>query len=186
MKPAHGFSDWVGTVQRLWTTNATGLEEINEFNIGDPVYFKTSNALYPIVQGNYTIYLFAGNLEVLDGKNIPTDFGIPLVTMNISTDINGRFGHPTPLLLWNSATTDNFTIILDQIYYRIAGVYYLSTNYGVWNDNTDYRDDLCTAIPTPPSFHVIPQVPFGTVTAMLSFFGGLGLFLKMKKNKNSP
>jgi hypothetical protein len=187
IKTAHSYADWtVGGTQRLWTTNSTGQEEIDEFEIGDPVYFKTSGINYPIAQGNYTIYLFAGNLEVADGMKIPSDFGTPLVTMNVSTDNMGRFGQTTPILLWSSATTGNFTIILDQIYYRIGSVYYLSTDYGIWHDNTDYRDDLCTAIPTPPSFHVVPQVPFGTVTAMLGFFCGLGLFLKRKKNKHSP
>jgi hypothetical protein len=167
------------------------LEEINEFSIGDPVYFKTSTGTnFPIGLGNYTLYIFEGNVGTppTNGMNIPGDFGIPLVAMNISTDSMGRFGQtpPGPILIWNSATTGNFTIILDQIYYLLLGHYYLSPNYGTWDDDTDYRDDLCTAVPTPPSFHVIPQVPLGTVTAMLSFFCGLGLFLKTKKNKNSP
>jgi hypothetical protein len=188
-KPAHGYSDWApGGGQRLWTTNATGLEEINQFNIGDPIYFKTSGTNYPIEPGNYTLYLFEGNVGTppMNGMNIPSDFGIPLVAMNISTNDMGQFGQtpPGPLLIWNSATTNNFTIILDQICYLLSGKYYPSTNYGKWDDSTDYRDDLCTAIPTPPSFFVVPQVAFGTVTATLGFFCGLGLFLKMKKNRN--
>lgn len=185
-KAVYGFADWNGSGQRLWTTNSTGLAEVDEFNIGDPVYFKTSGFNYPMYPGNYTLYIFSGNLAVANGMNIPGDFGTPVVAMNISTDTMGRFGQITPILIWNSATTGNFTIILDQIYYLLAGQYYPSTDYGIWNGNTDYRDDLCTDIPTPPSFHVIPQVPFGTATALLSLFCGLGLFLKMKKNKKSP
>jgi hypothetical protein len=186
-RTAYGIPDWNGSGQRLWTTNSTGLAEVDEFNIGDPVYFKTSGFNYPLKPGNYTLYIFSGNLEVADGMNIPGDFGIPLVTMNISTNNMGRFGQISPLLIWNSATTGNFTIILDQIgYVDPSGHYQLSTNYGKWDRNTDYRDDLCTDIPTPRSFHVVPQVPFGTVTALLSLFCGLGLFLKMEKNKKSP
>lgn len=186
LKAAHGVPDWITpSMQRLWTTNATGLEEINLFMAGDPVYLKTTGANYPLQPGNYTLYIFEGNLNVSDGKSIPSGFGIPIVTMNISTDSMGRFGQTTPILIWNSATGGNFTIILDQAFYLESGHYYASPGYGVWDDSRDYRDDLCTEIPTPPSFRVIPQVPFGTVTAMLSLFCGLGLFVRMKKNRNS-
>ena len=68
-----------------------------------------------------------------------------------------------------------YTIVLDCII--LSG--YPAGTVGYYNQNEDYRDDLCTANPTPPSFHVIPEL--GTVALLASMFGSLGYFVVRRK-----
>ncbi len=194
IKTVHAASDWSPSppTQRLWSTDFRGLAEVQEFNNGNPIYLMTSGVERAIEPGNYTLYLFEGNLIVgnvapYEGKKLPADFGVPVVTIfNITTDADGKFGQPIqggPILIWSSSKPGNYTIILDRFAYWDNDMhkFFGSPGYGEWNIQYDYRDDLCTDMPTPPSFHVIPQVPLGTLAATLSLFCGLGLFLRMKK-----
>jgi hypothetical protein len=190
---AYCFDDWAsGGIQRLWTTNSTGEEEINVFNIGDPVYLKTNpNALYPLgagVRGNFTVYIFEGNivlnstLEGHEGDKIPDDIGtLAAPPLDIHTNFDGHFGQDSqggPVLIWNSAALGQFTIVLDK---KCDWNGVPDANYGYWHSGTDYREDGCTAVPTPPGFFVIPDVPLGTLAAIVSLFCGLGFFAKIKK-----
>jgi len=146
--------------QRLWSTNSSGLEEIHDFSIGSPVYLKTADDYVgsPLVPGKYRIWLFNGNIVPSNGMLIPSDFGIPVVApIEVTTTADGRFAIVKiwdipldPLLICH-----NFTIVLDQLEIGIGPDAKTAPNIGIWMDGTDYRDDLYTAIPTPPSFHVI-------------------------------
>lgn len=182
--------------QRLWTTNSTGQVEINWFNVGDPIYLKTGTyvppTVNPLVPGIYTVYTFEGDIILNasdNGKKIPDQIGngIPVAPpINVTTDSNGHFGQDAqggPILIWNSAGFGNFTIVLDRAaYYDFGSSHYVNDpGYGFWDSSKDYREDQCTATPTPPSFFVIPQVPLGTLLTVVGFFCGLGLFVKAKR-----
>jgi len=171
---------------RLWTTNAAGLAEINEFWVGDPVYLKTADTYgnYPLQRGSYRVYIFEGNIALADGDPIPggrTPLG--LTPLDVTTDSNGRFGPvvgdwATPILIWDHANAlGEFTVILDQL--TVDGS--PAPNVGYWGASQDYRDDLCTAPITPPSFHVISEV--GTIVLLASMFGSLG-YIAVRKRKS--
>jgi hypothetical protein len=151
----------------LWTTDAAGLAEINEFQVGDAVFLMVPSSSN-IQAGTYTVYLFGGNLVPNVGDLIPDDFGTPVVPpFNISTDGNGRFG---PTQVWSSATVGEYTIILDQVLAGTSG----AINIGSWAVSQDYRDDLA-GVP-PPSLFVVPEVPAGILATTAAFFCGVGLF----------
>ena len=170
---------------RLWTTDATGSAEKDQFSPGDAVYLKSADDTdvsglahngYPT---NYTIYVFAGNLftstEIVDGKAIASL--TPVTTpVNVTTNANGKFG---PILIWNQATYGNFTVVLDKIGYYQNGVFHGVNGWGTWQNNNDFRDDLCAAIPTPASFFVIPEA--GTVLLLASMFGAFGCLALIKR-----
>ena len=186
--------------QRLWSTDVNGLTEINTFQAGDPIYLKTDDNFgnYPLGDGKggvkYRVYIFAGNLFTGATAGDPIFEGKPISTLtpvvpptDITTDSNGRFGtvvglNPgwaTPILLWNSATPGQFTIVLDRV-----------TDYvpGNWEANNDLRDDLCTTEPTSPIFWVIPRnvIPeAGTVLLVAAMFGSVGLFIVVKRKNRS-
>ena len=174
--------------QRLWTTDVNGLGEIDEFSIGASVYLKTADGGSPLVPGKYRIWLFKGNIVPLDGWKIPDDFGpeVGLTPLNVTTDSNGRFG---VVKIWDipmdpSLICNDYTVILDQIEVGVGPDAEPAPNQGKWGFE-DYRDDLCTAIPTPPSFHVIPEVAFGTIVVLGCMFGGLGIYwVRRKKNQD--
>ena len=145
----------------LWTTDAAGIAEIDLFNMGDTVYLRTNpNLNYPLGPGagtTYDIYLFEGN-HVLNDGDLISSLGVPVVApISITLIGNGHFG---PTQIWASAVPGEYTVILDRTD---------TSGAGKWNIAVDFRDDLCTAIPTPPSFFVIPEVPFGTLSAIASF-----------------
>jgi hypothetical protein len=172
-------------IQRLWTTNATGVAEINWFNVGDPIYLRSNpDVNYPVELGTYRVYIFEGNIKLNNsdnGKKIPDDIGTVVAPpVDVTTDNMGHFG---PTLIWNSATLGVFTIVLDKKSDK-NGV--PDGNYGYWQGVTDYREDGCTATPTPPSFFVVPEVEYGTLATLASFFVGLGLFVKFKKKSSTP
>lgn len=181
---------YVPAPQRLWTTNSSGLEEFDEFLIGESVYLKTADDFVgtPLVPGKYRIWLFEGNIIPVDGWLIPDDFGIALglTPLVVTTNAEGRFG---PVKIWDipidpTLICHNFTVILDQLEVGLGGEAKVAPNIGVWGDE-DYRDDLCTRKPTPPSFHVIPEVALGTIMALVSMFGSLGYyFVRKKRNQN--
>jgi hypothetical protein len=187
---AYCFDDWKSPgIQRLWTTNSTGEVEINKFNVGDHVYLKTGTYApatpYPIVPGTYTVYVFVGDIVLNathNGKIIPTEIGsLAAPPLDITTNNMGHFGQSYqggPIMIWNSAQFGQYTIVLDRKS-DLAGV--PDANYGIWQSGTDYREDGCTAIPTPPSFFVIPEVPLGTLAGLVSLLCGLGLFVKIRK-----
>lgn len=170
----------------LWTTDAAGTTEINEFFVGDPVYLRTNpNKMYPLPEDSqYIVYIFEGNLEPENGDLIPDDFGTPLglTPLTVATDSNGHFG---PVLIWDhceyTPPRTDYTVILDCTVYRG----FPAGNIGWYDEHIDWRDDLCTAVPTPPSFHVIPEVLLGTIAVLGSMFGGLGIYLvRRKKSQN--
>jgi len=174
--------------QRLWSTNSSGKEEIHDFLIGSPVYLKTADDFMgdPLYAGKYRIWLFNGNIVPSNGMAIPGDFGTPVVPpIENTTTADGRLDlvkiwdiPVDPLLICH-----NFTIVLDQLEIGLWPNNKTAPNIGIWMDGTDYRDDLCTAIPTPPSFHVIPEVALGTIMALISMFGSLGYYF-VRKRKN--
>ena len=178
---------YIPAPQRLWTTDILGLGEIDEFSIGGSVYLKTSDDYVgqPLVPGKYRVWLFQGNFIPVDGDVIPDDFGTPvgLTPLEVTTTSEGRFDVVKiweipydPMLICN-----DYTVILDQIELADGSS---APNQGVWGDE-DYRDDLCTATPTPPSFHVIPEVVLGTILALVGMFGGLGVFMVRRKKKQA-
>jgi hypothetical protein len=180
--------------QRLWTTDVNGLAEINTFSVGDAVYLKTGDDAgnYPIARGNYTLYLFAGDIFTSsDPDNVLLASYSPIFMFyNITTDMNGRFGKvignwATPIKFWDHATPGLFTIVLDQVATLEGdGSFHSSNGIGYWNKGTDYRDDQCTAVNTPPSFCVTPPnvVPeAGTLLLVASMFGAFGCFALVKR-----
>jgi len=179
---------YVPNPQRLWTTNSSGLAEIDEFLIGSPVYLKTADDFVgtPLIPGKYRIWLFNGNIIPVEGWLIPSDFGAPwgLTDFEVFTNSSGRFG---PVKLWDipvdpTLICHNFTVVLDQLEVGLGGEAKVAPNIGVWGVE-DYRDDLCTRRPTPPSFHVIPEVALGTIMALVSMFGSLGFYVVRKKRQ---
>lgn len=169
----------------LWTTDAAGITEINEFWVGDPVYLRTNPAKsYPLPENSeYIVYIFEGNIELENGDPIPgARVPLGLTPLTVATDSNGQFG---PVLIWASCEytppgTD-YTVILDCTVYRG----FTAGNIGFYQETTDWRDDLCTAVPTPPSFHVIPEVLLGTIAVLASMFGSLGIYVvRRKKGQN--
>jgi len=177
--------------QNLWTTDVNGLKEIDRFLIGASVYLKTSDDYvgFPLVPGKYRVWLFEGNLIPSNGMIIPDDFGTPvgLTPLEVTTTSEGRFD---VVKIWDipqdpSLIYNNYTVILDQIEVGLGGDAEPAPNQGVWIYSQDYRDDLCTADPTPASFFVIPDVPLGTIMVLASMFGSLGVYmLRRKKNRN--
>lgn len=177
--------------QNLWTTDNNGLAEINEFSIGTSVYLKTSDTYvgFPLVPGTYRIWLFKGNIIPFNGMIIPTDFGVPLglTPLEVTTTSEGKFGI---VKIWDipfdpSLICNDYTVVLDQIKIGLGAEAKEAPNQGVWIYGEDYRDDLCTADPTPASFHVIPDVPLGTIMVLASMFGSLGIYMvRRKKNQN--
>lgn len=183
----------------LWTTDAAGLGEINEFVVGDDVYLKTADDYVgqPLAPGTYRIYIFRGVINPVVGDDIST-YGTPLglTPLDVETTSNGEFGKPvvagwaTPVLIWPNVPftppfddDDLYTVILDQIKVGVGPSAVAAPNQGKWGLN-DYRDDLCTAIPTPPSFHVIPEVAVGTIVVLTAMFGSLGIYT-IRKHRNN-
>ena len=172
---------------RLWTTDVNGLVEIEEFSIGSSVYLKTSDLPSPLVPGKYRIWLFEGNIIPFDGMAIPggrTHLGVT-PPLEVTTDSEGRFG---PVKIWDipmdpDLICNDFSVILDQLEVGLGAEAKAAPNIGKWGGE-DYRDDLCTRKPTPPSFHVIPEVAFGTIVVLGCMFGGLGIYwVRRKKNQ---
>ena len=173
----------------LWTTDSAGTAEIDEFFPGTPVYLRTNPALTrPLPPSStYKIYIFLGNIVPVDGMVIPDDFGTSLIDPppTVITDNNGQFG---PIKIWdipNDPTLigNDYTIILDCTRYGGGPTY----DVGEYNEacpcdcTGDYRDDLTTTLPVPPSFHIIPETVLGTLSTLISMFTGFGYFLLRKK-----
>jgi len=177
---------YIPAPQRLWTTDINGSKEIDKFSIGTSVYLKTSDDYVgsPLVPGKYCVWLFKGNIVPLDGWRIPDDFGPSegLTPLEVITTSEGRFNVTK---IWDipvdpALICNDYTVILDQLEVGLGPEAKPAPNQGFWGDE-DYRDDLCTAIPTPPSFHVIPEVAFGTIVALVSMFGSLGVYVVRRK-----
>lgn len=175
--------------QRLWTTNATGTEEIDQFSIGKPVYLKTADDFVgkPLTPGTYRVWLFKGNIVPVDGMVIPDDFGVAegLTPLEVTTNTEGRFDVEK---IWDipldpALICNDYTIVLDQVMVGLGPDAEPAPNEGFWGEE-DYRDDLCTATPTPPSFHVIPEVLLGTIMSLAGMFGGLGIYAVRRKKKD--
>jgi hypothetical protein len=131
------------------------------FMPGDEVY---ANGTWYQPQTTYDIYLVE-DVTWVDGMAIPPR--VPGTATTVTTDANGNI---PPTLLWsNPLTPGKYDIIVDV---DGDGLYYSEA------DALDDNDVEVTA-----GLFVIPEIPFGAVTSVLSMFGALIGFTKFKRSR---
>jgi len=172
----------------LWTTNASGTAEVDQFSIGDTIYIKTSgSARLNNQKSKYMVYILAGNFLHEGVTNPPypdlNSFPKPLnfVPFEIVTDNDGKL--PNPLPIWSHATFGEFTVVLDYLGHYDGESFILDGahrgSFDTAGNQADFRDDICSSADKLPSFHVVPEP--ATVLAGVMMFGAFASFLLIKR-----
>jgi len=145
-----------GTITSL--KNTTGTEEINTFLLNDNVYAKGSGMA---TNQNYTIIII-NDTTIIQGMTIPPNI---TNTVTVTTDENGAF---PPTLIWPAPLTPgNYDIIADCRNTGQQGIY----------DFPDAIDDM--EINNTAGFFVIPEIPLGTLAALLACLTAIALNKKL-------
>jgi len=138
--------------------NPTGTEEINTFLLNNNVYSKGSGM---VTNQNYTIIII-NDTTITIGMTIPSNI---TNTVTVTTDQNGAF---SPTLIWPTPLTPgNYDIIADCQNTGQQGIY----------DSPDAIDDM--EINNTAGFFVIPEIPLGTLAALLACLTAIALDKKL-------
>lgn len=130
------------------TTSSDPVDEVNTFRSGDEVYVK-GLGLTPGVR--YRISIVYDQTHWIEWTTSPP--AVPGTLQPIVTaDINGDFGLR---LVWSSAALGDYDILADCIDYGFLGCY----------DPYDALDDFEVGT---AGFHVIAEIPLGTIAVLLA------------------